>query len=68
MFQFSSVAQLCPTLCDTMDYSTPGLLVHPQLPETLKLMSIKSVMPSTHLILCHPLPHLATHKNKLLGK
>ena len=29
--------------------------VHHQLPELLKLMPIKSVMPSTHLILCHPL-------------
>ena len=32
-FQFSSVAQLCPTLCDPMDCSTPGLPVHHQLPE-----------------------------------
>ena len=31
--QFSSVAQLCPTLCDPMDCSTPGLTVHHQLPE-----------------------------------
>ena len=31
--QFSSVAQLCPTLCDPMDYSTPGIPVHHQLPE-----------------------------------
>ena len=31
--QFSSVAQLCLTLCDPMDYSTPGLPVHHQLPE-----------------------------------
>ena len=31
--QFSSVAQSCPTLCDLMDCSTPGLLVHHQLPE-----------------------------------
>ena len=30
--QFSSVAQLCPTLCDPMDCSTPGLPVHHQLP------------------------------------
>ena len=29
----SSVAQLCPTLCDPMDCSTPGFLVHHQLPE-----------------------------------
>ena len=31
--QFSSVAQSCPTLCDPMDCSTPGLHVHHQLPE-----------------------------------
>ena len=31
--QFSSVAQLCPTLCDPMNHSTPGLPVHLQLLE-----------------------------------
>ena len=31
---FSSVAQLCPTLCDPMNHSTPGLPVHHQLPES----------------------------------
>ena len=31
--QFSSVAQLCPTLCDPMNASMPGLPVHHQLPE-----------------------------------
>ena len=31
--QFSSVSQLCLTLCDPMDCSTPGLFVHNQLPE-----------------------------------
>ena len=51
----SSVAQSCPALCNLMNRSTPGLPVHHQLPESLKLMSIESVMPSSHLILCHPL-------------
>ena len=32
--QFSSVAQLCPTLCDPMNHSMPGLPVHHQLPES----------------------------------
>ena len=32
-FQFSSVAQSCPTLWDPMNHSTPGLPVHHQLPE-----------------------------------
>ena len=30
---FSSVTQSCPTLCDRMDYSTPGFPVHHRLPE-----------------------------------
>ena len=38
-----------------MDCSTPGLPVHYQLPEFTQILSIKSVMPSSHLILCHPL-------------
>ena len=42
-----SVAQSCPTLCDPVDCSTPGF------PSMLKLMSIESVMPSNHLVLCH---------------
>ena len=33
MFQFSSVAQSCPTLCNPMDCNTSGLPVHHQLPE-----------------------------------
>ena len=33
MLQFSSVAQSCPTLCDPMNCSTPGLPVHHHLPE-----------------------------------
>ena len=33
VIQFSSVAQLCPTLCDPMNHSTTGLPVHHQLPE-----------------------------------
>ena len=55
LIQSSSVAQSRPTLCDPKDCSTPGFPVHYQLPELLKLMSIKSVMPSNHLILCRPL-------------
>ena len=51
----SSGAQLCPTLCDLMDCSTPGLPVHHHPRSSLKLMSIESVMPSNRLILCCPL-------------
>ena len=53
--QFSSVTQSCPTLCDPMNCSMPGLPVHHQLPSPPKPMSIESVMPSNHLILCCPL-------------
>ena len=49
-FQFS-----CSIVSNLMDCSMPGLSVHHQLPNWLKLMSIKLVMPSNHLILCHPL-------------
>ena len=52
--QFSSVAQSCPTLCDSMNRTMPGLPVHHQLPE-FRLTSIESVMPSSYLILCRPL-------------
>ena len=53
--QFSSVTQSCPTLCDPMNHSTPGLPVHHQLPEFIQLMSIESGMPSNYLTLCRPL-------------
>ena len=52
---FSSVAQLCPTLCNPMDCSMPGIPVHHQLLELLKHMSIELVMTSNHLIFCCPL-------------
>ena len=53
--QFSSVTQLCPTLCDPIDCGTPGFLVHHQLPELAQNKSTELVMPSNHLILCCPL-------------
>ena len=50
-----SVAQLCPTLCDSMDCSTPSFPVFTISQNLLKLMSIESVMPPNHLVLCRPL-------------
>ena len=50
-FQFSSVAQLCPTLYDSMDCSTLPSLSITNSWSLLNLMSIESVMPSNHLIL-----------------
>ena len=50
--QFSSVAQSCPTLCDPMNRSTPGLPVHHQLPEfTLCPMSGQFFLQFTHMVL-----------------
>ena len=55
IIHFSSVAQSCPTLCNPMNCSTPGLPVHHQLPEFTQTHVHKSVMPSSHLILDRPL-------------
>jgi len=57
MYQFSSVAQSYPTLCDPIDCSTPSLPVHHQLPEFTEthVHPLTSVIPSSHLILCCPL-------------
>ena len=55
---FTSVAPPCLTLCDPMNCSTPGLPVHHSVTSSWslpKFMSIESVMPSNHLILCRPL-------------
>ena len=55
MVQVSSVAQSCPTLCYAW---TVVLQTSPSIPNSqglLKLRSIESVMPSNHLILCHPI-------------
>ena len=51
----SSVAQSCPTLCDPMNRSMPCLLSTTISRSSLNLTSIELVMPSSRLILCHPL-------------
>ena len=55
LYQFSSVTQSCPTLYDPMDCSTPGLKSFTISQSLLKPMSIESMMPSSHLILCLPI-------------
>ena len=52
--QFSSVAQSCLTLCDPMDYSMWSFSITNSW-SLLKLMSIVLVVPSNHMVLCHPL-------------
>ena len=54
----SSVHFSCSVVSDSLqpvDCSTPGFPVCHQLPELAQIMSAESVMPSNHLILCHPL-------------
>ena len=53
--QFSSVAQSCPILCDPMNRRRQASLSITNSWSLPKLMSIESVMPSNHLILCRPL-------------
>ena len=52
---FSSVAQSCPTLCNSMNCSTQASLSITNSGSPPKPMSLDSMMPSNHLILCHPL-------------
>ena len=53
--QFSSVAQLCPTLCNPWTAACQASLCITNSQSLRKPMSIKLVMPSNHLILCRPL-------------
>ena len=56
--QFSSVAQSCPTLCDPMDCSTPGFLVHHQLLELTQthIHWVGDAFQPSHPLLSPPLP------------
>ena len=53
--QFSSVAQSCPTLCNPMNCSMPGLPIHHQLQEFTQTHVHQVGDANNHLILCHPL-------------
>ena len=53
--QFSSVTQSCPTLCDPMNRSMPGLPVHHQLPEFTQIHVHRVGDAISHLILGRPL-------------
>ena len=71
--EFSSVAQSCPTLCDTVDCSTPGFPVHHQLPE-LTQTHVHGIGDDIQpLILCRPLlfppsifPSIRVFSNELI--
>ena len=53
--QIRSVAQSCPTLCDPWITARQASLSITNSRSSLRLTSIESVMPSSHLILCRPL-------------
>ena len=53
--KFSSVAQLCPILCDPMEAAHQASLSITNSWSLFKFMSIESGMPSNHVILCRPL-------------
>ena len=55
LIHFSSVAQLCLTLCDPMDHSSPASPSITNSWSPPKPMSIESVIASNHLFICHPL-------------
>ena len=53
--EFNSVTQSCPTLCNPWTAAHQPFLSITNSQSLLKLMSIESMMPSDHLILCRPL-------------
>ena len=68
--QFSSVSQLCPTLCDPIDYSMPGLPVHHQLPETPQthLHRVGDAIQPSHPVLSPSPPALSLSQHQGLFK
>ena len=48
LVQFSSVAQSCPTLCEPMNHSTPGLPVHHQLLESTHVHCVSDAIQPSH--------------------
>ena len=73
LVQFSSVAQLCLTLCDPMDCSKPGFPVHHQLPEPTQIHVHRvndAIQPShplsTLLLLPSIFPSIRVFSNELV--
>ena len=63
--QFSSVTQSCPTLCDPMDCSMPGLSVHHQLPEFTQthIYWVGDAIQSSHPLSSPPAPYPSQHQS-----
>ena len=70
LVQFSSVAQSCPTLCDPMNCSTPGLPVHHQLPEFTQthVHQVSNAIQPSHPLLSPspPAPNPSQHQSLFL--
>ena len=66
--QFSSVAQSCPTLCNPMNRSTPGLPVHHQLPEFTQtyIHRVGDAIQPSHPLLCPSPPAFNLSLNQSL--
>ena len=62
--QFSSVAWSCPTLCDPMNHSTPGLPVHHQLPEftQTQVHRVSDAIQPSHPLLYPSAPNSSQHQ------
>ena len=69
-YQFSSVAQSCPTLCDPMNRSTPGLPVHHQLPQLTQthIPRVGDVIQPSHSLLSPSPPALNLSQSQGLFK
>ena len=65
--QFNSVAQSCPTLCNPMNHSTPGLPVHHQLPEFTQthIHRVSDAIQPSHPLSSPspPTPNLSQHQS-----
>ena len=68
--QFSSVAQLCPTLCDPMNRSMPGLPVHHQLLESTQtyVHSVRDAIQPSHPLSSPSPPALNLSQHQGLSK
>ena len=68
--QFSSVAQLCPTLCEPINCSTPDLPVHHQLPESTQTHGhwVGDAIQPSHPLLSPFLPTFNLSHNQVLFK
>ena len=70
--QFSSVPQSCPTLCDPMNRSTPGLPVHDQLPEFTQthVHGVSDAIQPSHPLLSPspPAPNPSQHQSLFLSQ